>query len=515
MQVFRKSLSDFKSSLYEVSRNLLRSRTRLFEKTKQLQAINNELRLKNQELQRQIKQAREREEQQTQLLRSYQKENRELRQKPIRLPAELPLPNHSFGPGLMALCLNLAKRIGFRATSSALRIVFDHLGIEDNVPDHDSIRIWMCRAGIGEMKKAFNHQDDTIWFSDHSSQIGAEKILTILGTRVKDLPPQGRALELTDVRVLTVVPGRKWKKEDVAREYLKTAEQNGVPRDLVCDGATELRDPAQKLEKNGKTANVIGDMKHRAANLLEKVIGQDERFLGFQKEVGLTRNRVQQTELSHFAPPPMKQKSRFMNLGPLIRWGTMVGGHLSHPNSNGRQGITEERMNEKLGWVGDYQEDLASWNRCQELINVTLKFVNTEGLYRDASKRLTTQLQDTARNWPKRCEASDTVMKGLIEHAVASESCLENQERGWGSTEVLESLYGQYKRLEGQHSKGGFTSLLAALPALTVEWTAARVRENLTRVSVRDMKDWVKENLGKTLASRRIEVYKELASGFG
>jgi hypothetical protein len=500
MEVFRTSLSDFKSSLYEIARNLLRSRTRLYEKTKQLQAANNELRLKNEELRRRIKQAREREEQQAQLCRSYQTENRELRQKPIRLPPELPLPNHSYGPGLMALCLNLAKRIGFRSSSTALRIVFDHLGIEGKVPHHDSIRSWMCRAGIAEMKKSFNDEDDIIWFSDHSSQIGAEKVLTILGISAQNLPAKGRALKLTDVRVLTVVPGRTWKKDDVAREYLKTAKQNGVPRDLVCDGASELREPAQKLEKNGETPNVVGDMKHRAANLLEKVVGKDARFVEFQKQVGLTRNRVQQTELSHFAPPPMKQKSRFMNLGPLLRWGTMVCGHLSHPTSKARKGITNDRMNEKLGWVGAYSEDLASWNRCQELIDVTLKFVNTEGIYRGASKRLGAQLEDTASNWPKRCKASDTLMKGLIEHAVQSESCLREGERGWGSTEVLESLYGQYKRLEGQHSKGGFTGLVAALPALTVDWTAARVRENLTSVSVQDMKDWVKDNLGQTLA---------------
>ena len=515
MGVFHKSLSSFKSSLYEVARNLLRSRNRLYEKTKQLQATNNELRRKRQELLQQIKQAQEREEQQTQLCRGYQKENRELLQKPIRLPAELPLPNHSYGPGLIALCLNLAKKIGFRAASTALRIVFDHLGIEDKVPHHDSIRIWMCRAGIAETNKSFNDEDDTIWFSDHSSQIGAEKVLTILGTNVKNLPPKGRALKLTDVRVLTVVPGKKWKKDDVGRVYQKTAKQNGAPRDLVCDGATELRDPAQKLEKNGKIPNVIGDMKHRAANILEKVVGKQERFVEFQKQVGLTRNRVQQTELSHFTPPPMKQKSRFMNLGPLLLWGAMVCGHLNHPNSKGRKGITDDRMNEKLSWVGAYQEDLASWNRCQELINVTLKFVNTEGLYQGASRQLASLLEDTASNWTERCKASDTVMKDLIEYAVESESCFGEGERGWGSTEVLESLFGQYKRLEGQHSKGGFTSLLAALPALTVNWTASRVRENLTLVSVQDMKKWVKENLGQTLASRRMEAYQELASGFG
>jgi hypothetical protein len=312
-----------------------------------------------------------------------------------------------------------------------------------------------------------------------------------------------------------VVPGRDWKKDDVGREYRKTAVQNGVPRDLVCDGATELRDPAQKLDKNGKKPHVIGDMKHRAANIFEKVVGKDERFVEFQKQVGLTRNRVQQTELSHFAPPPMKTKSRFMNLGPLLRWGNMVCGHLSHPSSKGRKGITDDRMNEKLGWVKAYSEDVASWNRCQELINVTLTFVNTEGIYRGVGQQLTSLLEETASHWEKRCEASERVMKGLIEHVAESESCFQHGERSWGSSEVLESLYGQYKRLEGQHSKGGFTGLLAALPALTVDWTAARVRENLASVSVRDMKEWVKENLGQTPTSRRTEAYAEFASGFG
>lgn len=515
MKVFRKSLSEFKSSRYEISRNLLRSRTRLFEKTQQLQAANGELRLENRDLRRQLKAAEEREEHQAQLCHSYQRENQELRQKPIRLPEELPLPNHSYGPGMIALCLNVAKRIGFRATSTALRIVFGHVGIEDRVPHHDSIRSWMCRAGVAEMKSSFNEEDDTLWLSDHSSQIGAEKVLTIVGMNVKDLPPKGRALKLTDVRVLSVVPGTKWKKDDVGKVYLKTAEQNGVPRDLICDGATELRDPAQKLEKIGKKPNVIGDMKHRAANILEKVVGKDERFVEFQKQVGLTRNRVQQTELSHFSPPPMKQKSRFMNLGPLLRWGTMVCSHLRHPTSRGRQGITDDRMQEKLGWVEAYSEDLASWNQCQELINVTLKFVNSQGIYQGASQQLASLLEQTTSHWPKHCPAGDAVIKGLIEHALQTESCLRENERGWGSTELLESLYGQYKHLEGQHSKGGFTGLLAALPALTVDWTAAIVRQHLARVSVREMKDWVKDNLGQTLASRRAEAYHEHACGFG
>ena len=104
------------------------------------------------------------------------------------------------------------------------------------------------------------------------------------------------------------------------REYLKLAKQIGSPVYLLCDGATELRDAAQKLEKNGEKTIVLGDLKHHAANILEKEIGRSERFSTFLSEVGLARNRVQQTVLDQFAPPTLRSKSRFMNLGSLFNW---------------------------------------------------------------------------------------------------------------------------------------------------------------------------------------------------
>ncbi len=213
---------------------------------------------------------------------------------------------------MIALCLNLAKHVGFRSASTALKIVFEHLRIDQKVPDHDTIRIWSCRAGVAELNQT-SEAKDMIWFSDHSSQLGKEKVLTIVAISAADLQ-EDRALKLTDMRVLALVPGTKWKKDNVGREYQSPAERHGVPRDIVCDGASELGDPAQTLENEGETPNVIRDLKHHAANLLEKIVGKSKRYLDFQKQVGLTRNHVQQTELSHFAPPPLKQKSRFMNL---------------------------------------------------------------------------------------------------------------------------------------------------------------------------------------------------------
>jgi hypothetical protein len=125
----------------------------------------------------------------------------------------------------------------------------------------------------------------------------------IVGVALDDLPPPGQTLTFDKLKVLAMVPGQSWKKEDVEREYLKLAGQIGAPVYLLSDGASELRESAEKLKDDGEKTIVWGDLKHRAANVLEKEISRGGRFEAFVSEVGVTRNRVQQTELDQFSPP--------------------------------------------------------------------------------------------------------------------------------------------------------------------------------------------------------------------
>ena len=73
----------------------------------------------------------------------------------------------------------------------------------------------------------------------------------------------------------------------------------------------------------------------------------------------------------------------------------------------------------------------------------------------------------------------------------------------------LESAFGLYKQLERQHSKGGFTSLLAAFGALLNPATPESIRRDFARVSVTQMRTWVATNLKQTLASKRNSAYHE------
>ncbi len=515
MELFFNSVGQYKSSWYETARILFRSRNNQRARAERLTGDHRELRLQNEQLRQESEETKKQLEQTQQLLQQEQQANAELRRQPITLPSDLALPNHTFGPKIISLCLNLCKEIGFRPAATALKIVFDWLGIDARIPSFDSIRVWSCRVGIAQLKTLVPNGDDWIWLADHSNQIGQEKVLQIIGIRVSDLPPVGETLPLKNMTVLATVPGTRWTREDVRREYDTLAKRIGPPKYLLTDGAVELREGADILEINGKKPILLRDMKHYAANVFEKLIGKDERFQEYLSKLGRTRSTVQQTELSHFTPPPQKPKARFMNLGATLRWGNMVSYHLSHFHSQSRQGITAQRMNEKLGWVRGFRDDLATWNRCEEVMQASLSFINRHGLYRGAAARLKNVLDQVADKHPPDCALSRAMASKLIAFVEESERQLVEGERTWLSTENLESLFGRYKQLEGQHSKGGFTSLIAALPMLLTHWTPARVRVSLSAISVKEMKGWTRKNLGTTLTSKRTTAYKEFTTNPG
>jgi hypothetical protein len=284
------------------------------------------------------------------------------------------------------------------------------------------------------------------------------------------------------------------------------AEKYGAPIALVIDGAPELRDAAEVLKKQRPEMIVLNDFKHKAANIMKATVGKDEQFTKFSSLVGSTRNTVQQTELAHLRPPSSRPKSRFMNLATILHWAALIMWLLDHPEAKGRAGITDERFTEKLGWVREFSEDIAIWNECQDVVSAGVTFMNEQGLFSGATDELQERMGE-----PSSSMATE-VKQRLLEFAQESEKLLSEGQRLPISTEILESSFGLYKQLERQHSKGGFTSLLAAFGSLLRPVTPQSVKRDLARTSVKQMQAWVTKNLGSTLTSKRQIAYKEFAN---
>jgi hypothetical protein len=340
--------------------------------------------------------------------------------------------------------------------------------------------------------------------ADHSNQIGPEKALVVLGVRASQMPPPGTTLKHEEVRLLTARPGTTWKREDMAVVYTELAERYGPPRAVLADGAVELRDGAECLKNQRSDTIVLQDFKHKAANFFEALIGKGERFAEFNTLLGRTRSAIQQTELAHLVPPSPKQKARFMNLATILEWAATILWLLEHPDAEARKLVTPERLEDKLGWLRSFADDLAVWRECQQVLKQGIKFINEQGLFCGAAEQL------RAAVGPDLAHATSRQLADrLIDFVADAERHLKGGERLPMSTEILESSFGLYKQLERQHSKGGFTSLLAGFGALLKKTTKETIQQAFSTVSVNDVKQWVRENLGDTLTSKRIATYKE------
>lgn len=504
----------FKSPLAVIAGFLLRSRetqaTRAKDRTQELQQLNKLL-----EQQRQtIRELEEQLARKNATIDRLETEKQQLRKQPPTLPDDPNLPHHNFGPKMISLCVNLARRIGLRATPDVLEMVFEWLGTKAKLPAWTTVRTWMLRVGVAAIKRPLEKANDWICLADHSNQIGQEKVLSILGVRASNLPPPGQPLRHEDVHVLDFICGTNWKSEDVAKAYERVAQRCGHPLALLIDGAPELREGAQTLQECNENMVILRDFKHYAANVLKKTIGNDERYSQFSTHLGRTRSAIQQTELAHFTPPSPKPKARFMNLAPTLRWAEMVRWHLSHPHSEARCEITAARMNEKLGWLRAFGDDIQRWSACQKVVSAASKFINEQGVFPGAARQLRDHLRTlcgSAVNTgnTKADDTSRSVLARLLKFVRESESQLSEGQRFPMSTEILESSFGLFKQLERQHSKGGFTSLLAAYGCLFHASTPASIVADFAAVSVKTMRAWVSEQLGKTLASKRQTAYAE------
>ena len=440
-------------------------------------------------------------------LRKLEAENRRLAAVPCRLPDDPPLESHKYGLRMICLAVNLARVVGLRPSERALKIFWGWLGVEQPVPDWTTIRMWLMRLGVALLEEPSEEADDRVWMVDHSNQIGPEKVLVVLGVRASQLPPPGETLEHEDMRVLMVQPGTHWKRGDMAAVYDQLAKRCGPPRAVLCDGAVELREGVESLKKRRNDTIVVQDFKHKAATFLKSQLETCPRFAAFNAAVGKTRSAIQQTELSHLTPPSQRPKARFMNLGPTLEWASAVSWLFDHPEAESRRGIAPERLEEKLGWLRSFASELAAWRACQQVIDAGLQFINQQGLFCGAAERLRAVLAATAKG-----EVSQLLADRLVGFVATAEAELRPGERLPMSTEILESTFGLYKQLEGQHSKGGFTGLLACLAALLTPATEESVRCAFSKVSVKRVREWTKTNLGTTLTSKRQALYTEFRS---
>jgi len=247
---------------------------------------------------------------------------------------------------------------------------------------------------------------------------------------------------------------------------------------------------------------------HKAATLLKSRLERDERWSSFGTRVGQTKFQAQQTEWAFLVPPAQRSKARYLNLEPLLHWATRTLRVLDEqPAATLRHG-TPERLDEKLGWLREYRAALVEWFEWHTLAQATIDEVRHQGYASDTVGRVERRLQSAAST-----PSAAVLRDELIAFVAAESAAARPDERLPGSSEILESAFGQLKALEGDHQKGGFTGLLLSLGALVGRLDATTIGTALLKTPWKLVPKWLTENLGQTLASKHPETCQPHVTG--
>jgi hypothetical protein len=399
---------------------------------------------------------------------------------------------------LVSLFVDLFLRTSasLRGAASAFAVFVRHFHLELPVPSFTTIRAWVLRLGCYALLRPLRQDVDWLWIIDHTIQIGAKKLFLIVGCPLADVPFGRRCLALADLRLVALVPMEESNQHQVDAELEKASQRTGAPRLIVSDQAGDLTKGIERFQQRHAGTAAVGDVAHHGANVLENRWERDPRWAQMLKGFSQTNQQVRQSADAFLLSPTLRNKARFMNVGPLLRFARRVLQLLQRQPPHAR-------AQARYGWLLAYEEDLTRWLEQYDVVEKTIKRVRRHGL----NERT---LADLDQEWgqPSRSPAT-TMVRGHMRAYVSKN--VRQAQRGEtlaASSEVLESAFGKLKAKAGESSKGEITGMALALGAILGKQDEEEVRQALDSVPQKKVEGTISRLLGPTLRWLRQQLFR-------
>ena len=288
----------------------------------------------------------------------------------------------------------------------------------------------------------------------------------------------------------------------VAEQLEATRRETGVaPVAVLSDEGAELKSGmALFRERSAEARHVphVFDIKHKVAILLKRELHDDPAWQSFVTRTNRTKLQTTLTELAFLVPPSLRTKARYMNLDTLVGWGNRALAYLDDPRDLPGQTVDRKRLQQKLGWLAEYRSHLAAWAELLSVANRAVSYVRRTGYHRHAAKELKRRLLPLVRT-----PGGRRLQAGILESVREQSRGVKKGRHVLGSSEVLESLLGKYKRIQGTHSKGGMTGSLLNIGAAVLQKTSDTIQKALETVPVAAVGRWIRDHLGLTIPAQQ------------
>ena len=414
--------------------------------------------------------------------------------------------DHSYCYGLIQLFVNLVLHgpTSFRGASGALALFAPYL-LEDEAPtpSPNCGSYWLLRLGLYELTRPLEQADDWCWIVDHTIQVGTIKCLLIVGCRLSHWEQLDRPLTHQDLTVVALEPSTSSKSDIVAEVFTKAATWTGPPRAILSDGARDLKRAIEDFRVDHPATANLYDIKHKIALFLKKELESDPRWQQFVALAGKSRSQLVHDPLVFLAPPTLKHKARYMNLEELVAWGAKIRRFLDAPTAPAGQALNIGKLNITLGWLREYDVPIAGWNGLLQTAEASLSYLRREGYHARAAEELAPLLEPLAT-----ADGAKRLTQAILEFVAAESARAASGEHLPASSEVLESLIGKGKRLEGQQSRSGFTKMVLGMAAAVTTPTQELIQKAFQVVKTTDVLHWARDKIGISVQSQRQAAFK-------
>lgn len=418
---------------------------------------------------------------------------------------------------VLFLKILLSCAVGFRGAAAVLQVVSALFPTDEWAPSPNGGQMWLLRIGLYELSRPKEQTDDWVWIVDHTIQTGSVKCLAVVGVRLaaweakRVAEDQSAALEHHDLSAWMIEPVEKSDGPTVHRQLAELSQRTGVvPREVLSDCGADLQNGIARFCAEHPQTTAAKDLSHAAANAVKRELNHDPQWAAFLADASHAKAKMRQTKFAFLLPPELKAKARWMNLDPLLTWSRKVLAFVATPRPLPGVSWEANELEEKMGWIRSYQQPLESWSQMLEVTATSLTYIREHGYHQDAQRELQAELA----NFTAGVETpASRVAEGLLTF-VEQQSCgIPAGQRLLGSSEVLESLIGKAKQLEGQQSKSGFTKMILGLAASVCEVTEQTVRAALEGAKVHDVTNWIKDRLGNSVQGQRHHAFATPSPG--
>jgi hypothetical protein len=366
-------------------------------------------------------------------------------------------------------------------------------------PCAETIRLWLLRVGLFLLHRPLPRCTDWVYLLDLTIQLGRHKCLVVLGISLAAFREKGFRLDHHDIYVLSVQVLTRCTAATIHRHLMEVRKRTGTPVQIVSDHGNDVWGGIRLFRRKYAGATEIYDITHGLAVLLKHYLEPDTRWAAFVKTAARTRQQLQQTAGSFLQPPAWRQKARYLNLQGHLEWANdMVALLNARADATLAEqlgySIRQSRMwlEEKLGWLREYQEDVRQWTYFQKMVKGAEEEIKHNGLRRDSGRRV----RDALQGDEPATQRERGFRREVLVLVYAEAGKVPNGQYYVGSTDVLESLFGKYKEVTEQGPCKEITANVLMIPLFATTLTADLLRQALESIREEDVRVWLEQQLG-------------------